>query len=284
MFSFHRLSSLLKYGWKLLVSSVIEALYSDVRQLVIGKFYSSSDLAYYNQGNKYPNMLALNINASIDSVLLSVMSQAQDDRQRVKAMTRRSITTSIYIMAPIMCGMCATANEIVELLLTDKWLPCVPFFQVFCITYIFYPVHTANLNAIKAMGRSDVYLKLEVAKKIIGAVILISTVWFGPFVMAASGLISTFISQIINSWPNKKLLDYSYSEQFKDFLPSLLLSLAMCVIVFVVGRVLPFPTIGVLLIQVMIGVTIYIAGSVIFKIESFSYVLLVLNGLLNKKD
>lgn len=187
-------------------------------------------------------------------------------------------------MAPIMCGMCATANEIVKLLLTDKWLPCVPFFQVFCITYIFYPVHTANLNAIKAMGRSDVYLKLEVAKKIIGAVILISTVWFGPFVMAASGLISTFISQIINSWPNKKLMDYSYSEQFKDFLPSLLLSLAMCVIVFGVGRVLPFPTIGVLLIQVMIGVAIYIAGSVIFKIESFSYVLLVLKGLLNKKD
>ena len=189
MFSFYRLSSLLKYGWKLLVSSLIEALYSDVRQLVIGKFYSSSDLAYYNQGNKYPNMLALNINTSIDSVLLPVMSQAQDDRQRVKAMTRRSITTSIYVMAPIMCGMCATANEIVKLLLTEKWLPCVPFFQVFCITYIFYPVHTANLNAIKAMGRSDVYLKLEVAKKIVGALILVSTVWFGPFVMAASGLL-----------------------------------------------------------------------------------------------
>ncbi|MBS6764915.1 MAG: lipopolysaccharide biosynthesis protein [Clostridium sp.] len=282
-FSFQRLCTLLNYGWKLLASSLLDTVYKNVRQLVIGKFYSAEDLAFYNQGNKYPNLLTSNINSSIDSVLLPVMSKEQDDVNRVRSMTRRSIQTSIFIMAPIMCGMCATASKLISIVLTDKWLPCVPFFQVFCITYIFYPVHTANLNAIKALGRSDVYLKLEIVKKIEGAVILLATVWFGPFVMAASGLITTWISQMINAWPNKRLLNYSYKQQLFDFMPSLLLAGAMGVIVFYCGMFLPFSNIINLVIQVAIGVIIYIGGASLFKMDIFIYIKGIVKRLFVKK-
>ena len=120
-------------------------------------------------------------------------------------MTRRAIKISTYIMAPLMMGLAFCATSVVDLVLTEKWLPCVPFLQIFCITYMFYPIHTANLNAIKAMGRSDLFLKLEIAKKIVGMILLLSTMWFGVMAMAYSLLVSMITSMIINSWPNRQL-------------------------------------------------------------------------------
>lgn len=175
VFSWERLKNLLSFGWKLLVSSLLDTVYNNLRNLVIGKIYTSADLAYYNQGDKFPKLIVTNINNSIDSVLLPTMAEAQDDSERVKKMTRRAIKTSTYIMAPLMIGLAFCAKPIVRLLLTEKWLQCVPYLQIFCITYMFWPIHTANLNAIKAMGRSDYFLKLEIAKKIIGMILLLIT-------------------------------------------------------------------------------------------------------------
>ena len=207
-FSWERLKGLLSFGWKLLVSSLLDTCYNNLRNLIIGKMYSPSDLAFYNQGDKFPKLIVTNINTSIDSVLLPTMSSAQDDRERVKNMTRRAIKTSTYVMAPLMMGLAFCATPIVKLVLTDKWLPCVPFLRIFCITYMFWPVHTANLNAINAMGRSDWFLRLEIIKKIMGMAILLSTMWFGVMAMAYSLLLSSVLSQIINYWPNRKLLGY----------------------------------------------------------------------------
>ena len=143
MFSFSRLKGLFSYGWKLLVSGVIDRVYSSVRQLIIGKWYSTTDLAHYNKGKQFPETIVININAAIDSVLFPVMSGEQDDRERVKALTRRAIKTSSFIIWPMMFGLMATAESFVRVLLTDKWLPCVFFLQIFCFTYGFYPIHTA---------------------------------------------------------------------------------------------------------------------------------------------
>ena len=173
MFSWNRLKNLLAFGGKMLASSILDTLYNNIRSLIIGKMYSSSDLAYYDQGRKFPNVIVTNINTSIDSVLLPSMASEQDDKKRVKSMTRRAIKTSTYIMAPLMMGLAFCAEAIVGLVLTDKWLPCVPFLRIFCITYMFYPIHTANLNAIKAMGRSDLFLKLEIAKKCVGMILVV---------------------------------------------------------------------------------------------------------------
>lgn len=272
MFSFRRLKVLLTFGWKLLVSALLDTIYNNFRNLIIGKLYSSTDLAYYNQGNKFPSVIITNINTSIDSVLLPTMANAQDDRECVKQMTRRAIKTSTYVMAPLMMGLTFCAEPVVRLILTDKWLPCVPFLRIFCVTYMFWPVHTANLNAIKAMGRSDYFLKLEIIKKIMGMIILLSTMWFGVMAMAYSLLLSSVLSQIINSWPNRKLLGYGYLEQVRDFAPGILLAVGMGICVYFVGY-LPFPTIVTLLIQVVSGAIIYIGVSAILKLEEFEYLI-----------
>lgn len=281
MFSWTRLKGLLKFGWKLLVSALLDTGYSNLRNLIIGKMYSSSDLAFYNQGDKFPKVIVTNINTSIDSVLLPTMSSAQDDRERVKNMTRRAIKTSTYVMAPLMMGMAFCAEPIVQLVLTDKWLPCVPYLRIFCITYMFWPIHTANLNAINAMGRSDWFLKLEIIKKIMGMTILLSTMWFGVMAMAYSLLVSNVLSQIINSWPNRKLLNYSYLDQVKDFAPGILLAVFMGVCVYFIGYI-PLPTILTLVIQIIAGAAIYIVLSAILKLEEFEYLTGMIKSFLKR--
>lgn len=281
MFSWTRLKGLLKFGWKLLVSALLDTGYSNLRNLIIGKMYSSSDLAFYNQGDKFPKVIVTNINTSIDSVLLPTMSSVQDDRVRVKNMTRRAIKTSTFVMAPLMMGMAFCAEPIVRLVLTDKWLPCVPYLRIFCITYMFWPIHTANLNAINAMGRSDWFLKLEIIKKIMGMTILLSTMWFGVMAMAYSLLVSNVLSQIINSWPNRKLLNYSYLDQVKDFAPGILLAVFMGVCVYFIGYI-PLPTILTLVIQIIAGAAIYIVLSAILKLEEFEYLTGMIKSFLKR--
>ena len=280
-FSWIRLKTLLTFGWKLLVSSLLDTVYNNLRNLVIGKLYSSADLAFYNQGDKFPKVIVININTSIDSVLLPTMSNAQDDKNRVKQMTRRAIKTSTYIMAPLMMGLAFCAEPVVKIVLTEKWLPCVPFLRIFCVTYMFWPVHTANLNAIKAMGRSDYFLKLEIAKKIIGLILLFSTMWYGVMAMAYSLLLSSVLSQLINSWPNSKLLDYGYVEQIRDIAPGILLAVIMGVCIYFVGMI-PLPTVAILAIQVIVGVAIYIGASALLKIEAFEYLLEIARSFFRK--
>ncbi len=282
MFSWKRLKSLLSFGWKMLVSSLLETVYTNIRSLIIGRMYSSSDLAFYNQGDKLPNVIVNNINTSIDSVLLPTLAEEQDDRERVKNMTRRAIKVSTYIMAPLMMGLAFCATSIVELILTEKWLPCVPFLQIFCITYMFYPVHTANLNAIKAMGRSDLFLKLEIEKKIVGMILLLSTMWFGVMAMAYSLLVSMITSMIINSWPNRELLKYSFKEQMIDIFPSIVLAVAMGIVVSFVDK-LGFSSVLTLLIQVPTGAIIYLIGSKLLHLDSFEYLLEIIKSFVCKK-
>lgn len=280
-FSFERLKGLFSYGWKLLVSSLIDTLYNNARSLIIGKIYSSSDLAYYNQGKKLPELIASNVNTSIDSVLLPTMSNVQDNRERVKAMTRRAIKTSTYIMAPLMMGLAFCSRNIVMLVLTEKWLPCMPFLVVFCINYMFFPIHTANLNAIKAMGRSDMFLKLEIIKKIVGFIVLFSTMWFGVWVMALSSLGVSLMSQVINSWPNRKLLNYGYLEQLKDILPSIIAALIMGAGVLMI-EFLGLPSVICLIVQIICGAIIYLFISIVFKFEAFIYLLDIIKSLVFK--
>lgn len=281
MFSWNRLKGLLSFGWKLLVSSLLDTVYNNLRNLIIGKFYSSADLAYYNQGDKFPKIIVTNINSSIDSVLLPTLANEQEHIDRVKSMTRRAIKTSTFIMAPLMMGLAFCATSIVKIVLTDKWLPCVPYLQIFCVTYMFWPIHTANLNAINAMGRSDYFLKLEIAKKAIGLILLLSTMRFGVMVMAYSLLISSITSQIINSWPNKKLLGYGYFEQLRDILPSVLIALFMGGCVNLV-KLLRFSDFLMILVQVPLGAFIYVGLSALFHLEAYAYLKSVFLSIVGK--
>jgi len=283
MFSFKRLKGLFSYGWKLLVSGIIDTTYNNIRQLVIGKVYTPSDLAFYNKGKQFPELVINNINTSIDSVLLPTMSKEQDNREQIKNMTRKSIKISVFIIAPIMIWLAVTAVNIVEILLTDKWITCVPFLQIFCIIYIFYPINTANLNAIKAVGRSDLFLKLEIIKKVIGIILLLITMKISVMAMAYSLLLGSLLNQIVNSYPNKKLLNYSYLNQLKDIMPSILLAIAMGIIVYIFNF-LNVHIVLKLIIQVLVGIVVYIVGAKIIKIDSFGYILDYIKQMFLKKD
>ena len=282
MFSLQRLKGLYSYGWKLLVSALIDTGFNKLQQMIIGKVYTKSSLAFYNQGEQYPLAIVSNINASIDSVLLPVMSKAQDDPNAVKNMTRRAIKTSTYIIMPCMVGLGVCAEPLISLLLTDKWLPCVFFLRVFCFSYAFWPIHTANLNAINALGRSDLFLKLEIIKKIVVLLATLSTMFISVKAMACSVLVTAILGQMINSWPNKKLMDYSYFEQVKDMLPQIILSFVMGVSVYCV-RFIGLADIFTLLIQIPSGVLIYWLLSKLLHIDSYEFLIDTVRGLLNKK-
>lgn len=269
-FSFSRLKLLYSYGWKLLVSSLLETMYNNLRQLIIGKIYSSSDLAYYNRGMQMPNLIVQNINTSIDSVLLPAMSKEQDRKFKVKEMTRKAIKVSTYVMSPIISGLIVVAEPLVLLLLTEKWLPSIFYMRIFCLAFMFQPIHTANLNAIKALGKSDLFLKLEIVKKIIGLVLLLLSMFISVKALAVSFLLTSVLSQIVNSWPNKKILDYGYLSQLKDIISSVVLSIIMGIIIYPI-KYLKLSSISVLVIQIVFGAIIYILGSKIFKLDVYLY-------------
>lgn len=168
-------------------------------------------------------------------------------------------------------GMAACAEPIVRILLTDKWLPCVFYLQIFCFTYGFWPVHTANLNAIKAVGRSDIFLKLEIQKKIIGVISILVALPFGVQAIAIAYGLTSPINALINSRPNRSLLNYGYREQIIDMLPSMLLSGFMGVVVYFMNWI-NINIYLLLLLQVIVGVAIYVGGAYIFKFESLSYI------------
>lgn len=278
-----RVKVLFSFGWKLLVSNLINTISQDIRSLVIGLKYSSGTLGFYNRGKHFPQFLTNAINGAVQSVMLPVMAKDQDNKTKVKNLMRTSITVCSYLMFPIMAGLAGIATPLVKILLTDKWLPCVPYLQIYCFTFAFYPVHTCNLQTINAMGRSDVFLKLEIIKRSLSLIALaIALVFFdSPIAIASTGLFTALITCFINAHPNKKLVNYSYFEQMKDILPSFLVSLIMFVCVLLIGT-LPLSTYLVMALQILCGMAIYIGVSAITKLQPFMFLLQMVKSKITK--
>lgn len=275
--SFNRLKQLLPFGVKIFISSMTNTIYGEIRELAIGKKYTSSDLAFYNRGQQFPYLIVANINTSIDSVLFPVLSEEQNELDKVKSMTKEAITIGNYILAPLLLGLAAVAEPLVKLILTEKWLFCVPYLRIFCLIYVFQPMHTANKNAIKALGKSDILIKQEIINDIVGIAVLFIALNKGVMAITIGYLLSTTFNLIINCWPNGKLINYSFFNQMVDILPSTILAIVMFVAVYFVS------TLGIsLVIQILIGIVVYIAGSLIFKIEPFSKTVLIVKNLLKR--
>lgn len=312
-FSPGRLKGLISFGWKLLVAGLLDTGYNELRNLIIGKrtmwqdangeMQKSAELGYYTNGKKYPQYLATNINVAVSSVLFPVISQYQEDTERIRQMTRRAIRISTYVMFPMMMGLAAVSTPLVSLLLTEKWLPAIPYWCMCCFIYAFWPVHTANLEALKAVGRSDLYLLLEVVKKGIGMTLLLGVTFGVPrdflytlslgvtevrityvWLIAFTGVITTLTSCFVNAFPNKKLLGYGFGAQLCDMLPGIGLSVLMGASVFALHHFLPFPYHWLeLLTEVTVGAAVYIGCSVLFRSESFFYLLRTLKSFFAKK-
>lgn len=271
LFNVNAAKRLMRYSWKITAGAMLNELYNECRSLIIGGAYSATDLAYYNKGNQFPSLVVANIEASISSVLFPAMSDFSDDVSRVKQITRRSIKLSSFLMWPLMGGLAMVAKPLILLLLTDKWIFCVPFLQLGCLNYMFQPINSANMQAIKAIGRSETYLKLEIIKKITGIIVLVATMWFGVYAIAISAVVITVYCTILNILPNRKYLHYTYREVMKDLLPNALITALMCVCVYVTG-LLPVNHVIQLVLGVLVGVVTYILLSVLTKNESYYYI------------
>ena len=280
-FSLERLKGLFSYGWKLLVSSLLNIVSDKLRPLIIGYRFSPADLSFYNEGLLFPNLIVDNVNSSIDSVLLPALSQQQDSAEQVKTMTRRAIQISSYIMWPLMIGLFVCVEPLVSLLLGQDWLPCVPFVRIFSLYYALFPIHTANLNAIKAMGRSDIFLRLEIVKRVLDLVFVVSTVFIGVRAMAYGLLIQGVLCLFINSYPNSKLCGYAFSQQLRDIIPAFLLAAAMGLLVWLISLA-GFGSLVTLILQVLTGAVFYIAASVILKLDTFNYLLGIAKQMLHR--
>ena len=209
------------------------------------------------------------------------MSKEQKNRENIKNMTRRSISVCTYVMFPMMAGLAVCSEPLVALLLTEKWLPAVPYMQIASIICAFTPMQTANLNAIKALGRSDLFLKLEVIKKVYGLIILLLTFRISVMAMAWSMLVTTVLSLLVNSFPNKKLLDYTFHDQIKDVFPSLVMTLVMAVVTYSI-HFLKLNDWLTLLIQVPLGAGIYFGLSIMTQNETFTFLFETVSGMLSK--
>ena len=278
-FSMERLGRLFSFGWKLLLSSLIDTIYSNIKNLIIGKQFSTSTLGFYNRGEQFPSVIVNNINGSILAVIFPALSSQQDNVKRMKEMMRRAIVTSSFIIFPMMIGLAVIAEPLVKVLLTEKWLPAVPFLQIFCAIYALWPIHTANLQAINALGRSDVYLKLEIIKKMLGILILIISIPHGVYAIAIGSIASGIISSFLNAYPNIILLNYSIKEQFSDLCPSLLISLIMGGVIYTIHW-LNLPDITTIFVQVFFGVILYIGLAKLFRLECYTYLFMTIKELI----
>ena len=283
VFSFARVKSHLRFGWKLLVSGLLDTGFINLRSAVIGKKFSDDALAFYTRGKQFPELAMNAINGSISSVILPVLSEQQDETERMKQTMRRSIMLSSFLVVPMMAGLAAVAEPMIRLLLTDKWLPCVPFLQLCCMDYALYPIHTNNLSAINAKGRSDIFLKLEIIKKAYGlAILLVSVLCFdGVMAIAWGGVISSLVSAAVNAHPNRELIRYGFLEQMRDILPTILISLVMFGMVYAMNA-LALPAAALLVLQIAVGALVYGGLSLLFKVESVQLVGQVVKKLLKQ--
>lgn len=269
VFSTRRLTKLFDFGAKIFLQTMFNTLYANIRSLLIGRVYSATDLAYYSKGNQYPNLIVTNVDSAVSKTMFPVMSREQENIEKIKSLTRNTAQTSSYIMSPILVGFIVCADSIVSLVMTDRWLPAVPYVQIICCCLLIRPFQTAIVQAIKAIGESGILLKMDIPVRIFALVLLFTTINFGVVYIAVSEIVIELLALVIYSYYSDKLIGYSYLEILVDFCQNLLLSVIMGIGVYLIGNVLELDKFSELLIQVIIGIIIYFIVSIIFKNKSF---------------
>ena len=277
IFSFARAKALFDFGWKLLVSALIALTFGNLHNLIIGKFFSTTTLGFCNKGESFPKLVITNIDSSIQAVMFPVFSEFQNDKEKLKQTFRRSITFSSFVIFPLMVLLAVVAEPTVRLILGEKWLPSVFFLQAYCFIYSLWFIHTNNLTIMNALGRSDLFLKLEIIKGIIIPLVVIVTLVIFESIYALIGamVVISLLGTFINSFPNKRLLGYGFLKQAKDILPAFIISLVTGIVVF------PFsffdiPDFATIILQIAFGLAIYLLLAKMFKLESMDYFLGIL--------
>lgn len=262
--------AMFSFGWKLLAAGLMNQIYNELNCLVIGKKYSSGDLAFYTKGSQFPNLLTSGLEISIGTVIFAALSKKQEDYSKMHELMRKSIVTNSYLVFPALAILGIVAAPLTELLLTAKWLPLVPFMQICCFTRAFHPVASVQMQALSAVGRSDMRLKLEFIKKGIGIMLLLLAVNYGPFAIAVSAAITSVISVIVGAVACKHVVKYSYSNTLQVLLPIALITLASMAGMYAASRLVAGWNLYLQLIIISLaGFVIYLSISLSTHTEGF---------------
>lgn len=239
-FSISSFKKLFGFGWKLLVAGLIDTLYKNFYFLIIGKFFTASALGYYTNAQKLRDMASQSVTISLQKVTYPVLSKFKDDKDRLRAGYTKIIKSTVFITFPLMIGLIFIAEPLIILVFGEKWIQSIPYFQLLSLAGLLFPLQSINLNVLQVKGRSDLFLKLEVIKKIISVTIIIIILWIGGGVLDLiwALVLNSVISYFINSYYSSNLLSYSMKSQLKDILPSLIMSFLMGFIVYIVSEVL----------------------------------------------
>lgn len=273
IFSWEAGKPLISFGWKILATSLLGEFFNQLRSLILGKVYTASDLAYYNRGLRFPELVSNNVNNTISGVLFPVLSKYGNDFDKVKTGLRRAIRMSTFILMPLLFGMMMTSKEIILLLLTKKWIAAVPYMQILCMSCVFDTVSNENIQALKSIGRSDVLLKLEILKKPIYLFLLLLGIKISVLFMAETMVIYNVIAVLINMSPNRKFLNYSFVEQVQDILPAFLASSFMSVIVYLVGK-FGLSTGISFIVKIVCGVLSYLLIAILFRMQALKEIMM----------
>lgn len=283
-FSFKSFKTFYSFGWKLLVSGLIDTIYVNIYFVIIGKMYTKTDLGYYTNARQVRDAINQGITSSIQRVTYPVLSSIQSEDARLKYGFKKIIRVTGYIFFPIMLGVAAISSHLLILLLGTKWEPAILYFQLLCVAAILYPMHAINLNILKVKGRSDLFLKLEIFKKIITTVALIVTIVLnlGVTSFIVTAIITSHLALFINTYYSGREIDYGTKEQIKDLSPSYILSFFMGSIVLYAGNIINIDPIFTIVIQVLLGILIYAGVSKLFKFKEYGEIITLLSPTLIK--
>lgn len=272
VFSKQNVRPLLSYGSKLLGADLIGTIYNQFNAFLIGKKYTAADLAYYTRGKQFPDLISTNINASLTSVLFPAFSICSDDYENVKKMGKRAIKVSSFVLLPLYFGLIAVASNLILILLTEKWLFCVPFLIIMCINGIIGTLDTIDIQLLKAIGKSGTVLKIEFIKKPLYLIIMLIALRFNLYMLAATVPISSVIAVIVNSFCVYKYIGYSLFEKIKDIFKSFISAMIMCAAVYFMNYI-PVSFVLKLFLQIAAGIGLYILFSIIFKNDNLKYLI-----------
>ena len=283
MFSWKSVRELFSFGWKMSLSGLLDSVFSNLRGLCIGKFYTKADLAFVDKGQSLPAVAMDVVSGTIMKVSFPALAQLQDDKAKFRDAVRRMIQCSTFFVFPAMAGLAVLSDRVIPLLFGEQWAQCVPYAQLACWSFALYPLHVINLQALTAMGRSDMFLLLEIAKKLLSLAILALSISKGVFfLMLMYAFVSSPLSLIINSWPNRKLMGYTVIHQILDVMPTVLISLIMCGVVYALRKIcFALGLWGIcgdwLLLPIgMVGASVFVWLAVVFRLKAaLEYVLLL---------
>ena len=281
-FSWTRAKMLLSFSTKIMGANFIGTVFNELKGVLIGKLYTPADLAFFNKGGSFPNLIANNVNTSLGNVLFPFMANYGNDNERVKQITRRSIKISSYVMFFFLTILIVMSEPIVRLLLTEKWLNCVPFMQMVCLQRMLEVLSASNLQALKAVGEGSTILRLEFYKKPVFLLMTLVGAYISVFALAVTLPLYALYADIVNMWPNKRVLNYPITEQIKDVIPAVLLSLVVFLVTFPI-TFLEIPDFCQILLIGALGLCVYILVSHMGKLESYEYCRETLQRIIKKR-